>query len=127
MKFSIGEEHYDFELDNLTFDEGELVEEYTGYSVVDLGQAVMESRVKAMRAMVFLAKRRNGEDIEWADLGGIDIMELALSIIQENDIDLSKSTNGLNPQAVEDLGQRIAARKAERGGNRAQRRTTTNK
>jgi hypothetical protein len=126
MKFRLDDVVYDFDLDNLTFDEGELVEEYTGYGVVDFGNAVMASRVKAMRAMVFLAKRRNDEEVEWADLGGVDLMELAMSIIEENDIDLATAGNGLNPSAVEELGRQIKDRKAKRG-NREQRRAAAKK
>jgi hypothetical protein len=127
VKFTIDTVHYDFDLEELSFDEAELVEDFTGYTVLDFGQAVMSSRVKALRALVFLAKRRNGEEVEWADLGGIDLLELALSIVTENEIDLSKADNGANPAAVEELGKRIAARKAARGGNRAGRRATAGK
>jgi hypothetical protein len=126
VKFRINGTLYDFELDALTFDEGELVDDYTGYSVVEFGEAVMASKVKAMRAMVFLAKRRAGEEIEWADLGGIDLMELALSIIEENDVDLSTAANGQNPAAVAELAKQIKERRAGRG-NREQRRSAAKK
>lgn len=112
MKFLVDGTKYDFELDSLTFDEAEQVEDFTGYSVVEFGEAVMSSRVRAMRAMVFLSKRRNGETVEWADLGSIDIMELAISIIEENDIDIATAANGANPEAVAALAQTIKARKA---------------
>lgn len=122
MKFAIDGTEYDFDLDSLTFDEAEAVEEFTGYDVVEFGEAVQTSKVKAMRAMVYLAKRRNGEDVEWADLGSVDVMELALSIIELNDIDIEKAANGQNPQAIAALAEQIKKRQAA-GGNRAQRRT----
>ncbi len=127
MKFRVGNTDYDFDLDHLTMDEGELVDELTGYSVVEFGTAVQESRVKAMRAMVYLAKRRNGEEVDWAALGTIDLMELAMSIIELNDIDIEKAANGQNPAAVADLVKRMQARKGGAPPNRAARRTRTKK
>lgn len=112
MKFTVDGKHYDFDGDTLTFDEAELLEEHAGLSLDEFLPALQKTRIKAIRAMVLIAKRRAGEQAEWADLGSLDLVELSMSLIEENEVDLTKAANGENAAAVSALSKRLAARKA---------------
>jgi hypothetical protein len=114
VKFRVDGKLYEFDLDSLTFDEAELLEEHTSLGIDEFQAALSATRVKAVRAMVLIGKRRAGEQVEWADLGGLDLVELSMSIIEENGIDIDKARNGENSQAVAALTQRLAARKTGR-------------
>lgn len=111
MKFKVDGKAYEFNGDSLSFDEAELLEEHAGMSLDEFLPALQKTRVKAIRAMVLIAKRRAGEQVEWADLGSLDLVELSMSLIEENDIDLAKAANGDNAAAVTALSERLAARK----------------
>lgn len=112
MKFTVDGTKYDFDGDKLSFDEAELIEEHAGLSLDEFLPALQKTRIKAIRAMVLIAKQRAGENVEWADLGSLDLVELSLSLIEENDIDLTKAENGENAAAVSALTKRLAERKA---------------
>jgi hypothetical protein len=105
MKFTVNGTKYEIEFDSLTLDEGD------GKTTLgEFTQALKETRVRALRVLVLIAKRRAGETVEWADLGGIDLMELAASIIVDNDIDLSAAAT--NVEQAAQLGDFIARHKA---------------
>lgn len=123
MKFKVEGKLYEFDLDSLTFDEAELLEERAGLSIEEFQAALAATRVKAIRAMVLIGKRRAGEQVEWADLGGLDLLDLSMSLIEENDIDITEAANGQNPAAVAELTKRLAARKAGKPPTR--KRTTS--
>lgn len=111
MKFRVDGKAYEFDLNSLTFDEAELLEESAGLSMQEFTDALMQMKIRAVRAMVLIAKRRSGEKVEWADLGNMDVVELSMSLIEENNIDLTKAANGQNPESVAMLSERLAARK----------------
>ena len=102
VKFTIDGTRYDIELDSLTLDEGEILEDYA--KCADLQgfvDALRHTRVRAIRALVLIAKRRAGEQVEWADLGSLDLLDLAASIITDNDIDMSAALqNGADGEAL---------------------------
>lgn len=103
MKFTIEGTQYDVDLENLTLDEGEWIEDYARCpgGLREFVQALKETRVRAIRVLVLIAKRRAGEQVEWADLGGLDLMDLAASIIQDNGIDVSAAIqNGPEGEAL---------------------------
>lgn len=84
MKFTVDGKTYDFDLDTLTMDEGEVIEDYARIEVRDFMDALKATKVRAIRALVFIAKRRAGEDVRWADLGSMDLMGLAQSMVADN-------------------------------------------
>lgn len=110
MKFKVDGKSYEFDGDSLTFDEAELLEDHAGMRLDEFLPALQKTRVKAIRAMVLIAKRRAGEEVEWADLGSLDLVELSMSLIEENDIDLAQAANGENQAAVSALAERLAQR-----------------
>lgn len=111
MKFTVDGTKYEFDLDSLTLDEGEILEDYAGMTLLQFGEAIQASKVRAIRAMVFIAKRRAGEQVEWADLGTLDLMKLAVSIIEDNDIDLDTATNGADPATADAIAKVLAAKR----------------
>lgn len=121
MKFKVAGKSYDFDGESLTFDEAELVEEHAGLELAEFMPALQKTRIKALRAMVLIAKRRAGEQVEWADLGSLDLVELSMSLIEENDLDLATAANGENPAAIAALTERLASRRKPPG----RKRTTT--
>lgn len=112
MKFRVDGELYDIELESLTLDEGEILEDYAHLSLTEFSTALRQTRVRALRALVLIAKRRAGEAVEWGDLGGLDLMELGLSIIEENNVDLATAANGEDADGVAALNEVLAGRKA---------------
>jgi hypothetical protein len=121
MKFSVDGKKYDIELDSLSLDEGEILEDYAKCD--DLRAfvtALQRTRVRAIRALVLIAKRRAGETVEWADLGSLDLMDLAASIITENGIDVSEALDGQSPADVTALNTFLEQKRTVK--NRADRR-----
>jgi 2-hydroxychromene-2-carboxylate isomerase len=114
MKFSVDGVKYEFDMDSLTLDEGEVIEDYAGMTLEEFMRALEATKVRAIRAMVLIAKRRAGEQVEWADLGALDLMSLAMSIVEDNDIDLAKASNGLDPAAVEALKKALDTKRKAR-------------
>lgn len=84
VKFTLEGKSYEFDLDSLTMDEGEVIEDYARLEVRDFMDALKATKVRAIRALVFIAKRRAGEDVRWADLGSVDLMGLAKSMVDAN-------------------------------------------
>ncbi len=112
MKFTINGTQYDVELDTLTLDEGEILEDYAKCAgLQDFVTALQQTRVRAIRALVLIAKRRAGETVEWADLGSLDLMDLAVSIIEDNGVDLSAASAGQSPADAAALAEFIAGRR----------------
>jgi len=114
VKFTIDGKSYEFDTDTLTFDEAELLEDHAGLTLADFDKALQQSRIRAVRAAVLIAKRRAGEQVEWADLGSLDLIKLSLSLIEENDLDLTQAANGQNPEAVTALAARLAKPKTRK-------------
>jgi 2-hydroxychromene-2-carboxylate isomerase len=114
VKFSVDGVKYEFDMDSLTLDEGEVIEDYAGMSLDEFMKALQATKVRAIRAMVLIAKRRAGEQVEWADLGALDLMSLAVSIVEDNDIDLEKASNGMDPEAVAALTKAMDAKRKAR-------------
>lgn len=84
MKFTVDGKGYEFDLETLSLDEGEILEDYARIEVKDFMDALKATKVRAIRALVYIAKRRAGEDVRWADLGSLDLMGLAQSMVTEN-------------------------------------------
>lgn len=121
MKFTIDGKHYDIELDSLTLDEGELIEDHARCSLPEFITAIRETRVRAIRTLVLIAKRRAGETCEWADLGSLDLMDLAASIITDNGIDLTAASEGRDPAEVAALADFMASRTGNKPKTRPRR------
>jgi hypothetical protein len=119
VKFKVDGKLYTFDDDSLTFDEAELMEECAGLTMAEFQPALAATKIRAIRAMVMIAKRRAGEQVEWADLGSMDLVELSMSLIEENDIDLTTAANGQNEAAVVALTKRLAERKPKNTRKRA--------
>jgi hypothetical protein len=119
VKFKVDGKLYQFDDDSFTFDEAELLEEHAGLTLAEFQPALAATKLRAIRAMVLIAKRRAGEQVEWADLGSMDLVELSLSLIEENGIDLATAANGQNKAAVAALTKRLADRKPKTTRKRA--------
>lgn len=111
MKFTVDGVGYDIDLESLSLDEGEIIEDYAGSTIAEFADALRAVKVRPIRALVLIAKRRAGEDVEWADLGNLDLMELAMSIIEDNGVDLSVVGAGQDPAAMATLTKMLAARR----------------
>lgn len=77
MKFSLDGRDYSISLDRLSVAEARAIKTYTGVSISALQQlsfGVLD--VDVLAAVVFLAKRRAGEDVDWAAIDEIDVLSL---------------------------------------------------
>lgn len=80
MKFSVGGRDYDFDLDTITFEEGEAVERATGLGIWEFGQGVLRGRASCVRAVIILAKQRAGEKAGWDDFKHLAMVPIATQL-----------------------------------------------
>lgn len=86
MTFSLNGRDYKVTLDRLSIAEAREVKRYTGVTLTTLMLASsghVDGDVLA--AIVYLAKRRAGEDIDWAEIDQIDVVELLGSMAASAD------------------------------------------
>lgn len=69
---------YDFDAGRLMVKEARQLEELTGMGLNDFGQGLQRGKVDALVFMIFLAKRRCGEAVRWADFDDLDIAKLEI-------------------------------------------------
>lgn len=68
MKIRIEDQFYDFEADRLMLKEAMAVKTYTGMGVTDWNKALEEFDPNAIAALVWILKKRAGEDVRFSDL-----------------------------------------------------------
>lgn len=77
LTFSLDEHDYRLTLDRLSIAEAREVKRYTG---VTLNALVMVSAGQVdgdvLAAVVFLAQRRAGEEVDWAQIDQVDVIDL---------------------------------------------------
>lgn len=90
VRFDFQEQRYDFEAEQLSVFEARLLKALTGMTAGAFlgGLAGMDG--DSIAGMIYLAKRRAGEDIEWSSLDEVDLMPIIKSIGDlriEDDVD----------------------------------------
>lgn len=73
MKFTLNSKEYSLDEMSITFDEGEKIEELTGMSYVEAGQAMRQGSLRPIRALMFTAIARIDKDISFDKLGDAQI------------------------------------------------------
>lgn len=92
-----GHDYYAVTLDKLSIAEAREVKKFTG---VTLHSLVMASAGQVdgdvLAAVVYLAKRRAGEEIDWSEIDRIDVVELAenMSVTTGEEPQADPVTNG---------------------------------
>lgn len=86
LNFTLNDRDYRVTLDKLSIAEAREVKKFTGVtlnSLVLAGAGQVDGDVFA--AIVYLAKRRAGEEIDWAEIDQIDVVDLAKSMTVTTD------------------------------------------
>ena len=86
MKFPYNGKTYEFDLDTLTFDEGEVIEDYARLDVREFLDALKQLKMRAIRAALYISMKRAGEEPRWADLGAVDMLALGQAIVDANKV-----------------------------------------
>jgi hypothetical protein len=86
ITFKVDGTEYQFDETRLLSVEAVAVKKYTGLAILDFFQGCMSGDGEALTALVFLAKKRAGEDVTWQGLlDTLDVMALLMSLIAEAD------------------------------------------
>lgn len=80
MRFTLNDVVYDIDLDDLTTAEAELVEKHTGLGLWAFGDGITKGHPGAVRAVIYLARRRAGEALRWQDLDNVKIVRIAVEL-----------------------------------------------
>ena len=86
LKFTLCDRDYRVTLDRLSIAEAREVKKFTGVTLTSLMLAASgQVDGDVLAAVVFLAKRRAGEEVDWAEIDGIDVVALigAMSVVDE--------------------------------------------
>jgi hypothetical protein len=67
IKFTVFDQNYEFDFDDLTLQECEQIHARTGLQIWEFAQGVINGHPGAIRGMIVLAKKRAGERVEWND------------------------------------------------------------
>ena len=80
MRIRVGDhgEWYEFDPGKLLVREARLLEELTGMGLQDFSDGMKHGRVNALVFMLFLARRRAGEAVQWRDFDELNIAELRI-------------------------------------------------
>lgn len=111
MKIVHDGRQFDFDLDSVEAHELRLVEQHTAMTFPEWAEGLQRGKVDALVAIVFVAKRRAGDDVEWADLDGLNIPELMETMAEANGLDVEAIARGETPVLPAALNR--ASRRAE--------------
>ncbi|MCT9932453.1 hypothetical protein N5079_19820 [Planotetraspora sp. A-T 1434] len=85
----IGDESAEFDLSRLALHEGIAIQDATGWRVTEVGDAMAKGDLKAVAALAWIALRRMGKDVTFADITEgrypIDIMSIRIETDEEPD------------------------------------------
>lgn len=114
LKFQLGDRDYRVTLDRLSIAEAREVKRYTG---VTLNALVMVSAGQVdgdvLAAVVFLAKRRAGEEIDWSEIDQIDVVTLMSGMSYAEGDETGPSSPDTTPAAAAANGAKPARRTAK--------------
>lgn len=80
----IGDKEYEFEDDKLLVKDARLIKKLTGMGLKSFSEGIKDGDPDALCAMVFLAKRKAGEAVQWKDLDELDLATIQ-SLDDENE------------------------------------------
>lgn len=101
MKISHDGREYEFDMDSLEAHELRAVEQHTGMTFPEWGEGLQRGKVDALVAVVFTAKRRAGDDLEWSDLDNLNVPELMVAMAEVNGLDAEAIARGETPDVPE--------------------------
>lgn len=84
IKFRVDDTLYEFDETRLLSAEAMYVKKNTGLTLLEFLNGIQLGEPGALTGMVYIAKRRVGEYVKWAELDELDLMELLGSIGREN-------------------------------------------
>lgn len=84
IRFDLDDTKYAYDTETLPLFEARLVKALTGLNAGAYLRGLGEMDEEALAAMVYLAKRRTGEEPDWDALGQMDLMPLIQSIGDNN-------------------------------------------
>lgn len=115
MNFDYKGETYGLDLDDeLSVAEARAIKQHAGMSVQEWMDAIQVADVDALCGMVLIAVRRGGRDIEWSDMDDMNLVALAASVMERNDIPDTAAGEGAAalPAALNRAQRRAQPKKA---------------
>ncbi|MBP2370219.1 hypothetical protein [Pseudonocardia parietis] len=128
MKIEHDGETYEFDMDSVNAQELRLVEQHADMTFAEWQQGLQRGKVNALVALVFLAKRRAGSDVEWSDLDSLNIQDLLEAMAEVNGVDLDAVERGevdVDALAASEMDKARQNREARRAARKTSRTTAT--
>jgi hypothetical protein len=85
VKITIGGESFEYDPSRLTLNEAEDIEDYTGLTVQEFGVALGKGSAKALKGLMFIAKRRADPETKYADIGGWNLSDIQVDTGEDAD------------------------------------------
>lgn len=76
IKFSVGQDTYDFDDQAMTIDEARLIKKNSGFGMKSWALAMQDMDPDALVGLIYLAKIRAGEAVRWNDLYSIKFSDI---------------------------------------------------
>lgn len=111
MKIEHDGRSYDFDMDSLEAHELRVVEQHSGMTLPEWMEGLKRGKVDALVAIVFTAKRRGGDTVEWSDLDGLVVVDLMRMFAEANGLDVDALERGEEPELPAALNR--ASRRAK--------------
>lgn len=109
---------YALDMDEIEAHELRVVEQHSGMTYPEWMEGLQRGKVDALVAIVFTAKRRAGDTVEWADLDNMKVLDLLKAMAEANGLDLEALERGETPELPAALN-RAARRASSSNGNGA--------
>ena len=99
MKFKLEGVEYEFDETKLLVREARELKHYTGMGLKSFGAGLQEGDADALVGMFYLAKRRAGEAVKWADFDEMNLAALDMNVVQEPEPDEAEG-RAVDPPAI---------------------------
>jgi hypothetical protein len=87
IKFTVGDDTYEFDDEELTIDEARLLKKNAGFGMRSWAVALQDMDPDALVGLIYLAKLRAGEAVRWQDLYKVKFREIGLTGDGAADVD----------------------------------------
>lgn len=108
MKFEVEGREYEWAA-KMTIAEAFFLKEKAYLTIPQLGPAIAQTDPHAIAALIYFAKRRNGEPVKWEDIQELDLLTFAIIPDPEEEAESGKSEEPTKPAGKSNGRTRKAA------------------
>src|SRR5687768_7335487 len=87
MKFRVNkdEDWYEFDQQSMTVAEAREIERHTGMGLRSFSEGLKDGKVDSMIGMIYLAQRRAGRVVKWAEFDDVNIADIEVEVDEEEE------------------------------------------